>query len=143
MAEGFYDTGQANPVFRICRSKVPCGPQADANAGRDHCEPLGAAARGETLTLGALAGWPAPVAAADGQDSSCVAAPPTPARATNPARGRYLPKTQTRKPTGAAADGQAFPSSAGVRSRSRDDSTALEPQPLQGGTLAFVMHQHM
>ena len=54
MAEGFYDTGQANPVFRICRSKVPCGPQADANAGRDHCEPLGAAARGETLTLEAL-----------------------------------------------------------------------------------------
>ena len=63
VAEGFYDTGQANPVFRICRSKVPCGPQADANAGTDHCEPLGAAARGETLTLEALlaGGWPAPV----------------------------------------------------------------------------------
>ena len=64
MAEGFYDTGQANPVFRICRSKVPCGPQADANAGRDHCEPL--RRRGEVLTLEALlagAGTPAAVAA--------------------------------------------------------------------------------
>ena len=29
-----------------------------------------------------------------------------------------------------------FPSSAGVRSRSRDDSTVLEPQRFQGGTLA-------
>ena len=61
MAEGFYDTGQANPVFRICRSKVPCGPQADANAGRDHCEPL--RRRDATLTLEALlaGGRPAPV----------------------------------------------------------------------------------
>ena len=60
VAEGFYDTGQANPVFRICRSRVPCGPQADANAGRDHCEPL--RRRDATLTLEALlagAGTPA------------------------------------------------------------------------------------
>ena len=52
VAEGFYDTGQANPAFRICRSKVPCGPQADANAGRDHCEPL--RRRDASLTLEAL-----------------------------------------------------------------------------------------
>jgi len=62
VAEGFYDTAQANPVFRICRARTPCGPQADIAAGRDHCEPLGAP-RGETLTLAALlAAGPAPTA---------------------------------------------------------------------------------
>ena len=65
VAEGFYDTGQANPVFRICRSKVPCGPQADANAGRDHCEPL--RRRDATLTLEALLA-----------NAPTVAAPPRP-----------------------------------------------------------------
>ena len=62
VAEGFYDTRQANPVFRICRGRTPCGPQADNAAGRDHCEPLGAP-RGETPTLAALlAAGPAPTA---------------------------------------------------------------------------------
>ena len=62
VAEGFYDTRQANPVFRICRGRAPCGPQADNAAGRDHCEPLGAP-RGETPTLAALlAAGPAPTA---------------------------------------------------------------------------------
>ena len=96
MAEGFYDTGQANPVFRICRSKVPCGPQADANAGRDHCEPLGAAARGETLTLEALL--------AGAETGPRVSPPPTPAKATNPARGKIFtqnpnPNRLVRPPT--------------------------------------------
>ena len=125
MAEGFYDTGQANPVFRICRSKVPCGPQADANAGRDHCEPLGAAARGETLTLEALlaGGWPAPVelvrpptaripvAPANASTvtpprppTPAAAPPPAPAKATNPARGKIFtqnpnPNRLVRPPT--------------------------------------------
>lgn len=53
VAEGFYDTGQVNPVFRLCRMRTPCGPQADNAAGRDHCEPL-CAPRGEGLTLAAL-----------------------------------------------------------------------------------------
>ena len=84
MAEGFYDTGQANPVFRICRSKVPCGPQADANAGRDHCEPL--RRRDATLTLEALlAGAGTPAAAAT------AAAPPPPAKATTPGLVRPPP----------------------------------------------------
>tara|TARA_B100000614_G_scaffold152248_1_gene134910 strand:+ start:193 stop:402 length:210 start_codon:yes stop_codon:yes gene_type:complete len=62
VAEGFYDTRQANPVFRICRGRAPCGPQVDNAAGRDHCEPLGAP-RGETPTLAALlAAGPAPTA---------------------------------------------------------------------------------
>ncbi len=125
VAEGFYDTGQANPVFRICRSKVPCGPQADANAGRDHCEPLGAAARGETLTLEALlaGGWPAPVelvrpptaripvapanastVTAPRPPTPAAAPPPAPAKATNPARGKIFtqnpnPNRMVRPPT--------------------------------------------
>ena len=78
MAEGFYDTGQANPVFRICRSKVPCGPQADANAGRDHCEPL--RRRDATLTLEALL--------AGAGTGPRVSPPPTPVKVTTPARGR-------------------------------------------------------
>ena len=109
----FRDTGQANPVFRICRSKVPCGPQADANAGTDHCEPLGAAARGETLTLEALlaGGWPAPVAvrpptARIPVAPARVSPPPTRRKGYEPsARKDIYPKPKP-EPTGAAADGQ-------------------------------------
>ena len=104
MAEGFYDTGQANPVFRICRSKVPCGPQADANAGTDHCEPLGAAARGETLTLEALLANAWTVTAPPRPPTPAAAPPPAPAKATNPARGKIFtqnpnPNRLVRPPT--------------------------------------------
>ena len=101
MAEGFYDTGQANPVFRICRSKVPCGPQADANAGRDHCEPL--RRRDATLTLEALLANAWTVTAPPRPPTPAAAPPPAPTKATrvstpDPLRGLVRPPTTAKVP---------------------------------------------